>query len=48
MSESYTVDLNMDDWTDVSQSNIIGFISNNGSARIHLILADSQPLNTVL
>jgi hypothetical protein len=48
MSESYTVTLSNDEWTNISQDNIVGFISNNGSARIHLIQADSQPSDTVL
>jgi len=47
MSESYEVELNNTSWTDISQGNTVGFISNIGKARVALLQADSQPDDSV-
>lgn len=43
MTDSYTVDIGNTEWTDISQSNLMGYITNNGNDRVHLLQADTKP-----
>lgn len=43
MSDTYSVDLNNTEWTDISQDNIVGYISNISITDIFLLQRDTQP-----
>jgi len=48
MSNSYFVDLVNTGWTDISQGNTVGFMTNIGVSSIHYIQADSLPSPSIL
>lgn len=47
MTDTYTVDLVNTEWTDISQSNVLGFISNTSRTTIIIMQADSLPSSTL-
>lgn len=47
MADTFTVDLVNTEWTDISQSNIIGFISDTSRTTIIIMQGDSLPASTL-